>query len=221
MKAVVIFSGGQDSTTCLGWAKNRYDDVVAITFKYGQKHDIEIERAKEICKLMNIEHNIIDISFFGDLVDSALTHNGDINKKHNRLKDLPSSFVPNRNQMFITIAHAFAQKIQCDILITGVCETDYSGYPDCRMDFIKNIEKTSNIGSNSNIKIEVPLMYLNKSEVFSLAEKEGILDIILNYSHTCYNGCDKMNLWGYGCGDCLACKLRKNGWNKFKKKGEV
>jgi len=214
-KAVVIFSGGQDSTTCLGWAKNRYDEVVAMTFFYGQKHNIEIERAKEICKIMGVEQHIIDIPFFGQLVDSALTHNGVVNEKHSRIENLPASFVPNRNQMFITIAHAFAQKIGADTLITGVCETDYSGYPDCRNEFIKSIEQSTNLGSSQNIKIETPLMYLNKAETFKMAEQENIIDIVLNYSHTCYNGSEERNSWGYGCGSCPACNLRHQGYRQY------
>jgi len=214
-KAVVIFSGGQDSTTCLGWAKNRFDEVIAITFEYGQKHNIEIERSKEICKKLNVEQHIIDISFFGELVDSALTHNGDVNKKHSRLTNLPASFVPNRNQMFITIAHAFAQKVDAKTLITGVCETDFSGYPDCRMDFILDIEQATNSGSDSDIYIEVPLMYLNKAETFAMADIEGCLDVVINNSHTCYNGDDKMNTWGYGCGECPSCNIRENGWKEY------
>lgn len=215
-KGLVIFSGGQDSTTCLGWAKNRFQEVEAISFFYGQKHSIELERAKQICEIMNIKHHIIDISFFKEVVDSALTSNGDVNEKHSRLKHLPASFVPNRNAMFITIAHSLAQKVSADALITGVCQTDYSGYPDCRKGFIDLIGSALNHGSDSEIQIYTPLMYLTKKQTWELAEKEGVLELIINHSHTCYNGSEKFNDWGYGCGDCPACKLREKGWNEFK-----
>jgi len=213
-KAVVIFSGGQDSTTCLFWARNRYDVVEAITFDYGQKHSIEIEQSKYICEKYNIKQTIIDISFLNTLVESALTSNGDVNKINN--KGLPSSFVPNRNQLFITLAHSYAQKIGAESLITGVCQTDYSGYPDCRKEFIDAISKTTNIGSESDIKIETPLMYLTKAETFQLAEDEMCLLPVIKESHTCYNGVrEKLHEWGYGCGECPACELRKKGFNKY------
>ncbi len=214
-KAVVVFSGGQDSTTCLYWSKNRFDSIIAISFFYGQKHSRELEQAKKIAQMANIEHHIIDISFFGDIVDSALTHNGDVTKSHNRLKNLPASFVPNRNAMFLTIAHAFAQKIGAEALVTGVCQTDFSGYPDCRDEFIKTINKALNIGSDTNLKIITPLMWLNKAQTWDLAEKEGCIDIVKTYSYTCYNGSEKMNDWGYGCGECPACNLRKKGWGEY------
>ena len=118
--------------------------------------------------------------------------------------------------MFITLAHAYAQKIDAQWLVTGVCQTDYSGYPDCRHDFIKEIEKTSNLGSDSNISIQTPLMYLNKKETWYMAAKLGCLEQVVLLSHTCYNGNrEKFNAWGYGCGECPACKLRENGYNEF------
>ena len=217
-KALVIFSGGQDSTTCLGYAKKKYDKVVAISFKYGQKHSIELEQARKIAKKLNIELHEIDISFFGQLVDSALTHNGNVNQNHNTNKNLPASWVPNRNALFITISHAFAQKIGADVLVTGVCDSDYSGYPDCRHEFIESIQKTLSLASETNIKIDTPLMKLSKAETFKLAEDCGILDIVVNDSHTCYNGDrEHKHEWGYGCGECPSCKLREKGYNEFKK----
>lgn len=147
MKALVIFSGGQDSTTCLGYALKKYEQVVAISFKYGQKHEIELTQARIICEKLNVELHEIDISFFGQMVDSALTHNGNVNEKHARLNDLPASFVPNRNALFITLSHAFAQKIGAEVLVTGTCETDFSGYNDCRLNFIKSIERSLNVGT--------------------------------------------------------------------------
>lgn len=213
-KAVVIFSGGQDSTTCLYWALNRYEEVEAITFNYGQKHSVELHQAKIICEREDVKLTTIDISFLDTLVESALTSNGDVNQTN--AKGLPASFVPNRNQLFITLAHAYAQKIGAKTLVTGVCQTDYSGYPDCRAVFIDAITKATNLGSEEDIKIETPLMWLTKAETFKLAEDEGCLNQVINLSHTCYNGNrDLVHAWGRGCGECPACKLRKKGYEEF------
>jgi len=217
-KAVVIFSGGQDSTTCLGWAMKNFEEVVAISFHYGQKHSIEMEQAKEICKKHNIEHTIIEADFFGNLVESALTHNGNVNEKHPKNNNLPASFVPNRNAFFITLAHAYAQKIGASNLVTGVCQTDFSGYPDCRRVFINAIEVALNMGSDTDIIIHTPLMYLTKAETFKLAKEVNILEDVINLSHTCYNGDREHNHdWGYGCGECPACKLREKGYEEYVK----
>lgn len=213
-KAVVIFSGGQDSTTCLYQANRIYNTVEAITFNYGQKHNVEIEQSKLICKLEGVKQTIIDLSFLDTIVESALTSNGDVNKLN--AKGLPASFVPNRNALFITLAHAYAQKIGAQYLVTGVCQTDYSGYPDCRDAFIKQLDYCLNIGSNSDIRIVAPLMNLNKAEIFNLADNIGRLQSVVEFSHTCYNGDRKhFNKWGYGCDNCPACQLRKNGYNDY------
>ena len=216
--ALVIFSGGQDSTTCLGWAKNRYEKVTAISFVYGQKHSVEIEQAQIIAEKFDVPHHIYEADFFGGLVNSALTHNGDVNVAHEDNDALPASFVPNRNAFFITLAHAFAQKIDAGVLVTGTCETDFSGYPDCRRVFIDAICMSLNLGSDTNIEIETPLMYINKAETFELAEKEGFLDVVLEDSHTCYNGVSTMNDFGRGCGTCPACSLREKGYHEFLEK---
>ena len=219
-KAVVIFSGGQDSTTCLYWAINnkvRFDEVEAITFDYGQKHSVEIEQSKSICKKEKIKQTIIDISFLDTIVESALTSNGDVNQLNE--KGLPASFVPNRNQIFITMAHSYAQKVGAEFLIGGMCETDFSGYPDCRREFIDAVQLTSNIGSDSDIEILTPLMYLDKAETFKMAKDIGYLKEVVELSHTCYNGVrDRKTVWGYGCGDCPACELREKGFKEFKNK---
>lgn len=215
-KALLIFSGGQDSTTCLGWALKKYEEVQAITFHYNQKHAIEIEKSKTICVLKGVKQTLVDISFLNQLVDSALTSNGNVNISHGRLKHLPASFVPNRNALFITLAHAYAQKIGTNILIGGMCETDYSGYPDCRREFIDNLINTLNLGSDTKIKMITPLMNLTKAETFKLAKDYNFLQEVIDLSHTCYEG-DRIhkNEWGYGCGYCPACKLRKKGWEEF------
>ena len=214
-RGLVIFSGGQDSTTCLYWAKENYDEVHAITFNYGQKHSIELNCSKEICKLEGVKQIIIDISFLNTIVEGSLINGGDINNLNE--KGLPASFVPNRNQLFITLAHSYLQKLGGGDLITGVCETDFNGFPDCRRGFIDKIEDTTNTGSNTNIKIITPLMFLNKAETFKLAYDLGCLDKIINKSNTCYNG-DRtlLNEWGWGCDNCPACQLRKEGFEKYK-----
>ena len=185
MKAVVIFSGGQDSTTCLYWAlsqKDRFEEVETITFNYGQKHSIEIEQSKLICQKEDIKQTIIDISFLDTIVESALTSNGDVNELNE--KGLPASFVPNRNQIFITMAHAYAQKVGAKFLIGGMCETDFSGDPDCRREFIDAIQLTSNIGSDSDIEILTPLMYLDKTETFKMAKDIGYLKEVVELKKT-------------------------------------
>ncbi|MFK5881406.1 MAG: 7-cyano-7-deazaguanine synthase QueC [Sulfurospirillum sp.] len=216
-KSLIIFSGGQDSTTCLGWAKERFDYVETITFDYGQKHKVEIEQAKKIAKILGVKNTLLSINAFTELNDSALIDsNLDISSSHHTKPNLPASFVPNRNAIFFTLAHAFAQKQGINHLVTGINQTDYSGYPDCRENFVKALEIALNLGSESNIKFHYPLMHLSKGETFELAKKEGILDIVVNESHTCYNGDHKsFHDWGYGCGECPACLLRAKGWEEF------
>jgi len=213
---LVVLSGGQDSITCLGLAIKTYEKVYAISFNYGQTHSIELECAAKVCKKHNIEHTIIDISFLSKMVTSGLTSDLDVNTPHPRLTNLPASFVPSRNALFLTIAHGLAQELEISNIITGVCQTDYSGYPDCRVTFINALELALNLGYQSEITIETPLMYLTKAETFALAQKVDFLETVLNDSHTCYNGDHTtLNGWGYGCGECAACKLRKAGWEEY------
>ena len=218
--ALVVFSGGQDSTTCLAWTKNRYDHVESITFDYHQKHSIEIEQAKKIAKILNVPNYVVIIDIFAQLGDSALldvNKDQDINASHHAKPNLPASFVPNRNAIFFTIAHTYAQKQGLEHVITGINQTDYSGYPDCRELFVKSLEQSLNMGSESNIEFKYPLIELTKAETFKLAEDEGILDLIIDESHTCYNGDRSIkHVWGYGCGECPACALRERGWRNFK-----
>lgn len=215
-KAVVIFSGGQDSTTCLAWTLKRFKEVECITFEYGQKHAIEINQSKEICHQWNVKQTIVDITFLDTLVESALTSNGDVDEINS--KGLPASFVPNRNQLFITLAHAYAQKIGATDIVTGVCEQDANGYPDTTTEFIVHIEHTSNVGSDSDINIKTPLINKLKFETFLLADELGCLEDVLELSHTCYNGnrTDR-HPYGYGCDECGACKLRREGFEAFKR----
>lgn len=217
--ALIVFSGGQDSTTCLGWAKNRFDDVETLTFDYGQKHRVEIYQAKKIAKSLHVNNFVLSIDAFSQLNDSALIDGSlDISSAHRTKPNLPASFVPNRNAIFFTLAHAYAQKIGIQNIIVGINQTDYSGYPDCRQNFIEALELSLNLGSESDIKFHYPLMHLTKGETFEMSEVEGVLDTVIDESHTCYNGDhNTKNEWGYGCGECPACILRAQGWEDYKK----
>lgn len=211
--AVVVLSGGQDSVTCLGLALRCFEKVFAIGFEYGQKHSVELEQAQKICDAHDVPFELFGIPALKELNDSALIGEGDVNAPHHRKPSLPASFVPNRNALFLTIAHAYAQKVDADVLVTGVCQTDFSGYPDCRLAFVQQLEFALNVGYDTNIKIMTPLMNLNKAQTFALAEECGFLKVVVDESHTCYNG-DRTNKhsWGAGCGECPACKLRETGY---------
>ena len=216
-KALVVFSGGQDSTTCLGWAKNRFAEVETITFDYGQKHRVEVVQAQKIANVLGVKNTLLSLDAFSQLNDSALIDGTqDISAQHRSHTNLPASFVPNRNAIFFTLAHAFAQKQGIEHIIIGVNQTDYSGYPDCREPFIKALELALNLGSEAHITFHYPLMHLSKAETFALSLKEEVLELVLQESHTCYNGDHThVNPWGYGCGECPACLLRANGWEEF------
>ena len=215
--ALVVFSGGQDSTTCLGWAKNRFDYVETITFDYGQKHRIEIAQARKLAALLGVKNTLLSIDAFSQLNDSALIDGTkDISAHHSTHTNLPASFVPNRNAILFTLEHAFAQKQGIEHIIIGVNQTDYSGYPDCREPFVKALELALNLGSEANVTFHYPLMHLTKAQTFELSKEEGVLDLVINESHTCYNG-DHVHkyAWGYGCSECPACLLRKQGWEAY------
>tara|TARA_Y100000034_G_scaffold29728_1_gene36206 strand:+ start:72182 stop:72883 length:702 start_codon:yes stop_codon:yes gene_type:complete len=213
-KALVVMSGGQDSVTCLYWALRKYSEVNVISFAYGQKHETEINLAKSICDREDVNFTSLDISSVMINKDSGLLDDtGDVNSLNS--KGLPNSFVPNRNQLFLTLAHSYAQLIGAEYIVTGVCQTDYSGYPDCREEFIKWLQHTTNLGSQENIKIVTPLMHLTKAETFGLAALMDVLPVIINDTLTCYNGDLTQNEWGKGCGDCPACELRKKGFYEY------
>lgn len=212
---LVVLSGGQDSVTCLGLALKCYEKVSAIGFDYGQTHLIELAVAVNIAEKLRVSYKVMKLDAFTQLDDSALVNGGDVNLKHARDNTLPASFVPNRNAIFMTLAHAYAQKIGAKFVVTGVSQSDYSGYPDCRKVFIKKLESTLNLGYNTNVKFITPLSYLTKAQTFEMAEEVGVLDLVLEYSHTCYNGIRELHDWGRGCGKCPACILRKNGYLEF------
>lgn len=217
-QCLVIFSGGQDSTTVAGWAKKNFDSVFLLGFDYGQKHKVELKQAKIIAEKLNLSFKILCIDFLNQISESALFANNfqNVNQPHKTNSNLPASFVPNRNALFITLAHSFTQKIGANHLAIGVSEQDYSGYPDCRKEFIESIEKTLNLGAQTQIKIHTPLIAMTKAEEFKLAKDLGILEVVLEDSHTCYEGIrDQKHSWGYGCNECNACILRRNAYEKF------
>lgn len=207
-KAIVVFSGGQDSTTCLFHALNKYDEVEVITFDYNQRHKNEIKQAKKIARDNNIQHQLIDVSLLNQLTTSALTRNIDI--KHDSNRDLPNTFVPGRNILFLTIAGIIADQKNADVIVTGVSQTDFSGYPDCRHSFIKAMNTAIIQGLDKNILIETPLMWIDKKETWALADKLGKLEYIRDNTLTCYNG-----VIGEGCGECPACELRNKGLEEY------
>ena len=219
---LVLTSGGQDSTTCLYWAKKNFKTIHAISFTYGQKHSEEVDVAKKICREMGIDFKVLDISFMAELVRSNLFQGQpDVNQAHQFDEDVPSSFVPYRNMIFLTLASAWASTLGVKHVITGVCETDFSGYADCRDVFVKSLQVSLNLATDfddKNVVIHTPLMWLTKAETFKMADELGCLEIILKKTLTCYNGITEMNDFGMGCRECPSCKLRKAGYEKFKEK---
>ncbi len=226
-KALVLFSGGQDSAVCLAWALSHYDQVETIGFNYQQRHIVELS-----CRQLLLEglpkafpqwgaklgeDRVIDLAWMGQISDCSLTRDVEIAM---RTDGLPNTFVPGRNLIFLLTAAAVAYRRGIDTLVTGVCETDYSGYPDCRDDTIKALQIASNLGMNTRLKFETPLMWKNKAQTFAMAIDLGgevLLDILMEQTHTCYLG-DRSarHEWGYGCGRCPACLLRKAGYDEFK-----
>ncbi|MFI6202458.1 7-cyano-7-deazaguanine synthase QueC [Staphylococcus warneri] len=207
-KAIVVFSGGQDSTTCLFYAKKHFKDVILVTFNYGQRHDTEIEVAKKIVQEQNVEHHILDMSLLSQLTPNALTQH-DL-KIEDTEDGIPNTFVPARNLLFLSFAGALAYQIKAKHIITGVCETDFSGYPDCRDSFIKSMNVTLNLSMDRDFVIHTPLMWLDKAQTWELADDLGVLNYIRENTLTCYNG-----IIGDGCGECPACQLRSRGLDRY------
>lgn len=209
-KALVIFSGGQDSTTCLYWAKKYYKEVWALTFIYGQKHIVEVEHAQKIALSAGVHWDKMDVSFIGQLSSNALTDTSVVMDKDKPAEKLPNTFVPGRNMFFISIAAVYARERGIQNIVTGVSQTDFSGYPDCRDTFIKSLNVTLNMAMDEQFVLHTPLMWLDKCETWALADELGVMDIIRKDTVTCYNGVP-----GDGCGDCPACKLRRRGLEKY------
>ncbi len=209
--ALVIFSGGQDSSTCLFWALKNFSAVEVVTFDYGQRHSIEMESARIIAEKAELKQTILPIDTLSALGGSSLTDDSiNVNNELTQ-SNLPNTFVPGRNLIFLTYAASLAYQKNIRNLVGGMCETDYSGYPDCRQNTIKAVELAINLGMDYHITIHTPLMFLTKAEVWKLSYDLGCLDIVKNYSHTCYNGVKG------GCGHCNACILRDKGFEDFER----
>lgn len=209
-KAIVVFSGGQDSTTCLLWALRQFQEVEAVTFQYNQRHKQEIEVAKKIAAKLGVKHHLLDMELLNQLAPNALTRDDiEIEAKEG---ELPSTFVPGRNLVFLSFASILAYQVGARHIITGVCETDFSGYPDCRDEFVKSCNVTVNLAMERPFVIHTPLMWLNKAETWELADELDALDFVKNETLTCYNG-----IIADGRGECPACKLRANGYNEYMK----
>lgn len=212
-RAVVVFSGGQDSTTCLIQALQNYDEVHCVTFDYGQRHRFEIEIAQKLSvSLGATAHKVLDVTLLNELAISSLTRDNipvpDFTESES--SGLPSTFVPGRNILFLTLAAIYAYQVQAEAVITGVCETDFSGYPDCRDEFVKALNHAVDLGLAKNIRFETPLMWLNKAQTWALADSYGHLETIRQQTLTCYNG-----IQGDGCGECAACHLRSRGLAEY------
>lgn len=224
--ALVLFSGGQDSATCLAWALARFDRVETIGFDYGQKHIVEMDCRQTILQKIGQlqtswearlgDDHLIDLGILGQISETALTQDMAIAIAEN---GLPNTFVPGRNLLFLTLASAVAYRRGIRHLIGGMCETDFSGYPDCRDDTMKALQVTLNLGMDKRFVIDTPLMWLDKAATWQLAAETGgnpLVDLIIEDSHTCYTGDrSQRHAWGYGCGQCPACALRANGYEKY------
>ncbi|WP_158736015.1 7-cyano-7-deazaguanine synthase QueC [Alteribacillus sp. YIM 98480] len=213
-KAVVVFSGGQDSTTCLFWALERFEEVSAVTFDYGQRHREELKVAESITEELGIEHKIMDMSLLNQLAPNALTRD-DIEVQDGQDGELPSTFVEGRNLLFFSFATIYASQKGAKHIVTGVCETDYSGYPDCRDVFVKSLNVSLNLAMDKDFVLHTPLMWLDKKETWELADKLGRLSYVKKKTLTCYNG-----VRGDGCGECPACRLRQAGYEQYIKEKE-
>ena len=209
--AVLVFSGGQDSTTCLIQALARYEQVHCITFDYGQRHVAEIEVAQRLATQLGATvHKVMDVSLLNELAISSLTRDNIPVPTESSGAGLPSTFVPGRNILFLTLASIYAYQVKADTVITGVCETDFSGYPDCRDEFVKALNKALALGMDYTLRLDTPLMWLNKAETWALADDLGQLELVRQQTLTCYNG-----VIGDGCGNCIACELRARGLKDY------
>lgn len=228
--ALVLLSGGQDSAACLGWALSRFAHVETMGFAYGQRHDVELDCRQRVRERIGTvradwgqrlgEDHMADVSSLADLGATALTSEAAIQMQAD---GLPSTFVPGRNLAFLTYAAALAYRRAIDHIVIGVCETDYSGYPDCRDDTIKAMQLALNLGMARRFVLHTPLMWLDKAQTWALIDRlggEAFIELVAEHSHTCYRG-DRAQRhpWGYGCGDCPACELRAGGWQRYREGG--
>lgn len=226
--AIVLFSGGQDSATCLAWALKNFSKVETIGFDYGQNHSVELQVRESFLENFRSmfpdmtenlgEDHLVDLNVLGAISDTALTGEREVEMNE---AGLPNTFVPGRNLLFLTIAAAIGYRRGSKHLVGGMCETDYSGYPDCRDDTLKSLQVTLGLGMDKRYVIHTPLMWIDKSETWSLTELLGgdeLVELIRHHTHTCYKGDrSKLHDWGYGCGACPACDLREAGWSAYQK----
>jgi len=226
MSALVLFSGGQDSAACLAWALDRFDRVETIGFDYGQRHRVELEVRRTFREKLPAafptaagrlgEDHLLDLSVLGAISDTALTGEAEIAMGS---AGLPNTFVPGRNLLFLTFAAAIAYRRGIKHIVTGVCETDYSGYPDCRDDTIKALQVAINLGMESRLVLETPLMWIDKAATWVMTERLGgqpLVDLVIEDTHSCYQGDrNHRHVWGYGCGSCPACELRASGYRRW------
>jgi 7-cyano-7-deazaguanine synthase len=224
--ALVLFSGGQDSTTCLAWALQRYARVETLAFDYGQRHAIELTVRPNILQTIRTldsswakrlgEDHMLDLSVLGEVSETALTRDSEITMQAD---GLPNTFVPGRNLLFLTLAAALAYRRGISVLVGGMCETDYSGYPDCRDETLRALQSALRLGMSTQLTIETPLMWLDKAATWQVADQLGgkaLIELIRNETHTCYLGeRGQLHDWGYGCGHCPACELRANGYAQY------
>lgn len=228
--ALVLFSGGQDSTTCLAWALDRFDSVQTIGFDYGQRHAVELDCRPRILDRLRARFpawgvklgadHCLDISALGAISETALTRDVEIEMDE---RGLPTTFVPGRNLLFLTYAGAVAYRRGAKHLVGGMCETDYSGYPDCRDDTMKAVQLALNLGMDRRFVVHTPLMWIDKAATWALAHElggEALVELIVEETHSCYLGDrDHRAPWGHGCGDCPACRLRATGWDAYRARG--
>lgn len=226
-KAIVLFSGGQDSAVCLAWALSRYSSVETVGFDYGQRHRVELECRLGVLGALRSalpvlaeglgEDHVLNIPVLGEISETSLTRDTEIEIAET---GLPSTFVPGRNLIFLNLAAALAWRRAASVLVGGMCETDFSGYPDCRRETLDAQETALRLGLEKTVKIETPLMYIDKAATWALAKDLGgdaLVDLIVEETHTCYLGDRSIrHEWGYGCGKCPACELRAKGWQSWR-----
>ncbi|WP_269631092.1 7-cyano-7-deazaguanine synthase QueC [Pelomonas sp. BJYL3] len=225
-KALVLFSGGQDSTACLAWALERYAQVETIGFDYGQRHRIELDCRQTVRRELAAQFpawgaklgddHVLDLALLGQISDTALTESRAIEMQAN---GLPNTFVPGRNLLFLSFAATLAYRRGASVLVGGMCETDYSGYPDCRDNTLKALQVALSLGLDQPMTIETPLMFITKAQTWALTEQLGgaaLNALVIEHTHTCYLGeRQQRHAWGYGCGSCPACELRAQGYEGF------
>lgn len=232
--AVVLFSGGQDSTTCLAWAIERWgnEGVYPVSFDYGQRHSVELQQAQTITEIFGCKPpEVIPLEAFRWIGSAALTNPNievEVQASQKSLNTwayehgLPSTFIPGRNLTFFMLGVSYGAFLGLRDLVTGVCEADRSGYPDCREEFVDSAQDAISLAVDDNIEIHAPLVKLTKAKTFKMAEDLGVLNVVINHSHTCYHGDRSRSFpWGAGCGECPACQERARGWEEYKEMAGV